>query len=243
MNGRPFGSDDADPALTSYEGRWFFDGDVPAAVERAFRESTREGRDAGHGGGWPPPRTDHYLPFAPDMGMKLRVEPGRPPRLELKGRLRPNAPVDLAPGVVAVVSTWSKWSYPAERVPGSLLEALRPGGPAIPVRKSRLLRWFRLTPGETPREVSPAERLDRGVQLELTRLSVGAPGGEVASWEGWTLGFEGFPVSEGLEAAVHAALAAPLAALSAGGAALDEVHSASYPAWLSSLGRGSSPSP
>lgn len=229
--------------LTSYEGRWFFAGDLPASVEEVFRAG------GGHPEGWPAPRTDRYLPFAPDMGIKLRAEPGAPRRLEFKGRLHATGRVALARHVVAVGSTWSKWSYPVAEVPAAFRDAFREGGTSVPVQKSRILRRFRLDPGVAAREVAPEERLVRGVQLELTRLSLSGPSGETrpglraGDHGAWTLGFEGFPLSDGIEAAVHAALASLLAALAAAGARMDEAHSASYPEWLlSPAGRGAEPS-
>ena len=221
--------------LTSYEGRWFFSGDVPAAVERAFRAGSTTER------GWPPPRTDRYLPFAADMGIKVRAEPGRPPRLELKGRSEWLGPVTLGSGVVTVASTWIKWSYALSDAPAILQAALQDEGATIPVEKTRILRRFRLDPEEPAREVSQPVRLSRGVQLELTRLRL--PGSDPSPETAWTLSFEAFPLGPGLEDAVHVALAEPLAALAATGLTLHESRSASYPAWLLSPRRPPGPAP
>lgn len=218
---------------TSYEARWFFEGDVPDEVVRAFL-----GR-AAHEAEWPGARTDRYLPFAADMGIKLRMEADQPALLEFKGRQRSDGPVALASGVVGRTSAWTKWSYRANDVPLPLRQAFAEAGPAVPVVKRRLLRLFRLDAPGAAREVSPGERLRIGVQLELTRLRVPmveATGGTgLRDGRAWTLGFEGFPLGPGLEDAVRAALAAPLEVLDAAGARLDERHSASYPEWLAGL--------
>lgn len=208
---------------TSYEVRWFMEGELPDAVVRLM---------GARGDAWPPGRTDRYLSFAADMGIKLRAEPHRPALLEFKGRQRLDGPVSLAPGVAGVSSTWTKWSYGAELVPAALLQTYAPNGPTIPVEKTRLLRRFSLDPGAPAREVALPERLTRGVQLELTRVRVPQAPGASDMVSAWTVGLEAFPVSPGLEAAAQGALADPLEALANAGAALDLGHSASYPEWL-----------
>jgi hypothetical protein len=219
---------------TSYEARWFFEGEIPGEVVRAFM-----GTAAGDAE-WPRARTDRYLPFAADMGIKLRMEADQPALLEFKGRQRSDGPVLLTKGVVGRTSTWTKWSYPVGLAPLPLRQALTETGPAVSVVKRRLLRLFRLDAHAPAREVAPAERLSVGVQLELTRLRI--PTTEASGRadreerRAWTLGFEGFPVGPGLEDAVGAALAAPLEALHTAGAKLDEGHSVSYPEWLAGLG-------
>lgn len=229
MTRGPFGESAAALVYTSYEVRWFFAGEVPGPVLELF------------GGQSPATRTDHYLNFAPDMGVKVRGSSDPSARLELKGRQRLDGPVLLAPGVAGVAATWIKWSYTAEGAPGILLKACTGDDASVPVEKRRFLRQFQLSGGASPREVDLDESLDRGVQLELTRLRVPPAPGGTAPVSAWTIGLEAFPVSPGLEAASHRALAGPLEALANAGAVLDVEHSASYPDWL--LGRVSSGPP
>jgi hypothetical protein len=241
---------------TSYEVRWFFTGEVPDPVVERFGPEGRGTRSgpadstpsnqpgpvhAGPDHAWPPPRTDRYLSFAADMGLKLRAEPDRVSLLEIKGRQRLDGAVRLAPGVEGLASTWIKWSYRAEEAPAALLEACRDDESSTPVEKRRLLRRFRLDPGAPPEEVDLDERLTRGVQLELTRLRFPKGPGDSALASGWTLGLEAFPVSPGLAAAARTALAGPLRALAGSGATLDLTHSASYPDWLLARTKGQRP--
>ncbi|MEJ2539158.1 MAG: hypothetical protein P8188_04200 [Gemmatimonadota bacterium] len=217
---------------TSYEGRWFFPGTLPAPVLEAFW-SPGPWADASGGRerGWPAPRIDRYLPFAVDFGLKLRQEPDAPARLEFKGRIGDPRRVDLGPGIRVVAGHWVKWSYAGAVIPPVLVAELAGGVDETSVEKRRVLRLLDLGADGTVREVSPEERIHRGVQVELTL--VGTPASSEAAW--WTLGFEAFPDDAELPESVHGALGSYLDRLGAAGAVLDEAHSATYPEWLLGL--------
>ncbi len=226
---------EAATVLTSYEVRWFFSGSPPAGLVETFRSSGPWEADTGVSpADWSAPRTDRYLVFVGDMGIKTRQDPGAAPRLEFKGRLTDRGLEELAPGVVGRAEEWVKWSYTPGKVPEALLQAVAQGAASVPVTKERLLRVLRLEPGQSCREVAPGSAIPRGVQLELARVRPG-DGNPVSAW---SVALEAFPIHPDLARDVHRAAGPFLALLArAGGVDLGPDATCSYPAWLSGGGR------
>jgi hypothetical protein len=222
---------EATAVLTSYESRWFFSGSPPAGLVETFRSPGHWETDPGISAtDWSAPRTDRYLVFVGDMGIKTRRDPGAAPRLEFKGRLTDRGLEELAPDVVGRAEEWVKWSYTTGDVPEELLQAVVQGAASVPVTKERLLRVVRLDPGHRYREVAPGSAIPRGVQLELARLRT-EDGQPVTAW---TVALEAFPVHPDLARDVYRAAGPFLALLArAGGVDLGPEATCSYPAWLS----------
>lgn len=208
------------PALT-WETRWFFPGTPPDGMARALF-----GAGAGPGApDWSTPRTDRYLVFSAQMGIKLRDEPGSPVLLEFKGRLATPAPIRFGDGVAGLGDSWAKWSLPSDGVPDELLAAVRSGRRVVPVTKTRLLTVLELLDGGQDRPVPPETRVERGVQLELSRVQVGET-------RAWSVGVEAFPMDAELADRVRPSVTPWLQAAARAGAPLDRAHAAAYPAWL-----------
>lgn len=238
------------PALT-WEARWFFPGDPPAAVVRAlFPDAGEKGnrdRDVDEGAatgfgeagdGWSVPRTDRYLVFSAEMGIKLRDEPDRPALLEFKGRLAPAEETRFGSAGVGLADRWAKWSLPAAGVPAELRAAVHHGTRVCFVTKTRLLTLLELGGQGEPRTVAPGVRVDRGVQLELSRIRVdrnGPPGSGSPLARAWSLSFEAFPLTPELPGRVRPAVTPWLERAGAAGVTLDRDHSAAYPGWLLGL--------
>lgn len=247
------------PALT-WESRWFFSGQPPESVVRALFPAGEAGDAALAAGDWSAPRTDRYLVFSPEMGIKLRDEPGRPVLLEMKGRLAPPEETRFGSAGVGMTDRWAKWSLPADGVPGGLEAAVRRGERVRFVTKTRLLSVLSLDPDGQVRPATRERRVARGVQLELSRVRVDRPPPEVtgagspgepagqrtgappsprdprAPYQAWSLSFEAFPLTPELPDRVRAAVIPWLERAARAGALLDRDRSAAYPAWL--LARG-----
>lgn len=177
--------------FASCECRWFFEGDVDDEVVVWFRERRPWERSCDlEPLEWPErARVDRYLwiPNNHDVGIKWRGDPveGEAERLEIKGRVASLGSHTLAPGVTGVVERWIKWACSGEAMRASHL---------IDVEKRRILRKVRLDPEAADIEVpvtGAGFHVERGLQIELTRLSV-------AGVTHWTLSFEGFPDSPDL---------------------------------------------
>jgi hypothetical protein len=210
--------------FASRECRWFFDGEVDADVVDWFRTRRpwKQSRDIGPPE-WPErARVDRYvrIPNNRDIGIKWRGEPveGEEEQLEIKGKVASLGVQTLASGVTGVVERWIKWACSGEVIQGSNL---------IDVEKRRILRKVQLDPSTTDYEVPPAgagSHVERGVQIELTRLSLGgAPH--------WTLGFEGFPDDADLHEEFSRNVSLFLQELP-GSLQLSADTSFSYPEWL-----------
>ncbi len=224
----------ADSVGSSYEVRWFFAGEPPPAVVRAFRSVTPwPARPDVSGLEWSPSRTDRYLVFAEDLGIKSRRDRDTPPLFELKARTADHGDVVMGPDVQGRAETWVKWSYGIRRVPHELATVLEEGTGSVGVQKERILRLVRLVEGAPPEEVAHDERVPRGIQLELARVSLLQRSG--ASF--WTLGVEAFPADAGVAAQVLPVVGSFLVEVAREAALpLPRARSMSYPAWLTRLG-------
>jgi hypothetical protein len=210
--------------FASCECRWFFEGDVDDQVVDWYRERRPWKRSYDLGPlEWPKrARVDRYLriPNNRDVGIKWRGEPveGEGERFEIKGRVASLGAQTLAPGVTGVVERWIKWACSGEAMHASNL---------IDVEKRRLLRKVRLDPQAADIEVpvmGAGSRVERGLQIELTRLSV-------AGVAHWTLSFEGFPDSSDLREPLIRSVSLFLRELPDALKLSSEV-SFSYPEWL-----------
>lgn len=242
----------------SFEARWFFTGAPPEAVVRAlFGDGAPAAPgDGGHPPpgtpGWSRPRTDRYLVFSPEMGVKLRDEPGRPVLLEFKGRLAPPVETRFGAAGVGLSDTWAKWSLPAAGVPEGLQSAVRTGQQVLSVTKTRLLTVLALEDDGaiTPLDPGSDVRVARGVQLELSRVATGPadessgpagtdaarpPGSPGLPDGAWSVSFEAFPLEPGLVERVMPVVTEWLTRGARAGLRLELDDSAAYPAWL--LGR------
>ncbi len=206
------------------ECRWFFEGEVDDDVVDWFknRKPWPQSLDLGPLE-WPErARGDRYvaIPNNRDIGIKWRGAPaeGEGEPLEFKAKVASLGVQTLAPGVTGVVERWIKWTCHGEAMRASRL---------LNVEKKRIVRVVHLDGSTRALEVPPLDfgsHLERGLQIELTRLSLGAA-------RFWTLGFEGFPDS--LELREEFARTVPVflrelpAALT-----LSSETSFSYPEWL-----------
>jgi hypothetical protein len=201
--------------LVSAEIRWFWQ-KAPDGLVAWFQGGQAHPFPAGGGA---TPRTDLYRRDASqtEVGIKLR---GNKPGWEVKGLVARLSPLADAP-FTGEPEVWTKWT-----VDGLAVDARD-------VLATTKLRWIRklAMDGETPREVrigadeqpvSGEDAPDRGCQVELTQVVVGAE-----TW--WTLGFEAFGALSTVEGDLRAAASTmagrrppPL-----GGGRL-----AGYPAWL-----------
>lgn len=173
------------------ECRWFFDGEIDDDVVDWFRNRKpwRQSHDLGSLE-WPGRvRVDRYamIPNNRDIGIKWRGEPveGGGGPLEFKAKVASLGVQKLAPGVTGVVERWIKWTCDGEAMQASRL---------LDVEKRRILRTVRFDGSTDHLEVPPGDSgscVYRGLQVELTRLSL-------AGDSFWTLGFEGFPDSSDL---------------------------------------------
>lgn len=219
---------------TSYEGRWFFEGGVPAEVVRKFwsirvGNFTAEGLDES----WPEQRLDHYLAFSRDMGVKVRNEPNKSPKLEFKGLFSRLGPARFGPNAVGFAETWVKWSYQDDEVPEELNSAVSEAVRTQAVIKRRVMRKIRLDAFQHDEEIRTDAFVDRGLQVELTRLELPGRGGR----QHWTLSFEAFLMDANLVEDVQRNVGpflAQMASLASVDLSLDS--SRSYPEWLLELG-------
>ncbi len=183
--------------LSSHEVRWFFGGDIPegggercvAADFFSAYPSRHALQDQSWSDAW---RYDDYviIPGATDMGIKLRDEPrvdgSRKVELQFKGCVDALG-VHSFSNAEGQVDRWIKWSYKGDSVGERWRKMLaEPGNDLVRVEKKRLLRKVDLVSGK---EVSPNERVERGFQMELTRL-------RIRGCSFWTFGFEAFPIDE-----------------------------------------------
>lgn len=210
--------------FASCECRWFFEGDVDDDVVDWFRERRpwKQSCDPGPFEWLERARVDRYVmtPNNRDVGIKWRGEPAgsEGEQLEIKGRVVSLGVQTLAPGVTGVVERWIKWACSGDVIQASNL---------IDVEKRRILRRVRLDPRPTDIEVpvtGAGSYVDRGLQIELTKLSVaGAPH--------WTLSFEGFPDSSDLREIFVRSVSVFLRELP-DALTLSSEASFSYPEWL-----------
>ena len=175
--------------FASCECRWFFEGDVDDEVVDWFRARRPWKRSYDlEPLEWPErARVDRYLwiPNNHDVGIKWRGDPvgGESDRLEIKGRVASLGLHTLAPGVTGVVERWIKWACGGEAVQASRV---------IDVEKRRILRKVRLDPETADIEVpvtGAGSHVERGLQIELTRLSVAGVtlllAGALLVWRPW----------------------------------------------------------
>ena len=216
----------------SRECRWFFDGELDDDVVEWFR-ARKPWKQSGEieTVGWPErARVDRYvvIPNNTDIGVKWRdkrVEGEGRVRLEFKGKVASLGVQTLAPGVTGVVERWIKWACD-----GEAMQASNP----VDVKKRRILRKVRLDALDDEVEVpttGPESFVDRGLQIELTRLSL-------AEAPYWTFGFEAFPDDSELDEDFSRNVSLFLRNLP-GSLSLSSETSFSYPEWLARHEHGS----
>jgi hypothetical protein len=210
--------------LNSAEVRWFFEGDIEAAVDAWFRaEPIAELRAEN--------RRDDYLVFpgSESVGVKLRDRDGpQAGKFEVKASIGAAETVTLAAEVHGRADSWSKWSFATvdwER----WVSAISTGADAEPTwvgtDKRRMLRKFSLDTG-TALEVDPAEesRPVNGCSVEIVRLQVGA-----ATW--WTFGFESFGSRFDVRSNLRAVASHWFETRGVLDARFRVTHSVAYPTW------------
>ncbi|HEV7280937.1 MAG TPA: hypothetical protein VGN57_12100 [Pirellulaceae bacterium] len=204
----------------SAEFRWFWKDDPPAGLYDWFCEGQGSICAAGGGGEI---RQDVYLrdPRQPQLGIKRR---GGKPGVEIKSLF---AIWELPIGSIfaAPIQLWVKQTSTALELPE---------GATIRTSKTRRLRTFDLT-GGAPQEIplGPAESPlnpsqappARGCNVELTKVVV-----EGQTW--WTLGFESFQASDGLNTIEHDTWRTAEEMASRNPPPLGTPLLASYPEWL-----------
>jgi hypothetical protein len=198
----------------SVEVRWFIDDDdLARAATAIFAGAPPEGR-----------REDRYLVTGRnDIGVKARVEVGKPAKLETKYLLESLGATRLHDRFTGVVERWRKLSLEMAD------PTLEKNGMWVRVKKSRQLRRFEWT-GDGVRPAL-AGRFAAGCLVELTALEVDI---EKRHERSLTLGFEAFGPENLL---VEILSRTATAALDTAPFALDAKSSASYPSWLAVLAR------
>jgi hypothetical protein len=218
--------------LASHEVRWFFDGDLdesgPVFTWFARRDWLRITPGAVELT-WPgfEKREDVYSVLkAQDLGLKWRSDE-RGTSLDVKGRTAELGPVQFGPKAVGNVERWIKWQYKNDSVPEAIraaFDAKMHGGELVSVRKNRLLRKVRLDAFGKDEEVALSAFIDRGLNIELTKLRLSDGGAH------WTLGVEAFPHDDDLHGAFCRNVSGFLSGYAGPPLALDS--SRSYPQWL-----------
>jgi hypothetical protein len=218
--------------LASHEVRWFFEGELDESgvvyswftrrnwlcktpTEAEFR--------------WPgfDSREDVYcvLSQSGDLGLKWRSDE-KGASLDIKGRTAELGSIQFGPNAVGRVERWVKWQYKNAAVPAAIRDAfdvITHGPDLVRIRKNRILRKVRLDAFGKDEEVMTSAFIDRGLNIELTKLLV----------EGdayWTLGFEAFPHDDDQHGAFQRNACLFLSAYS--GPNLDGERSKSYAEWL-----------
>lgn len=206
------------------ECRWFFEGELEDDVVDWFRKA-KPWQQSGdlRSLEWPEAaRVDRYvvIPKNRDIGIKWRGEAveGRGEPLEFKAKVASLGVQAFVPGVTGIIERWIKWTFDGEALQASRL---------LNVEKKRIVRMVQLDGSigelEVP-SVGSGSYVKRGLQIELTRLSL-------AGERFWTLGFEGFPDSSDLREAFFSNVSVFLRD-SAEAHGLSSERSFSYPEWI-----------
>jgi hypothetical protein len=159
--------------LATEEMRWFFAGEIPAAVKIWFEAQV----------GSPPPqpaRVDYYLRLDDTNSLGIKLREGR---VEIKQRERPGEVVRLGDEAVGLVESWRKWPFALAE--GEIDGTSHAGW--VGVWKQR--RWClfevfgngRFTPAFSP------IHLQQGCACELTEVLL-----TDSDEQWWSLGFEAF---------------------------------------------------
>jgi hypothetical protein len=200
--------------LHSAEIRWFYPGSLPKLMLRWFAADRMLS---------PATRTDRYLVFPGCESVGVKVREGR---FEIKALKGASETVRFSTGISARTDCWVKWSYGKESVKPWIEALLGEHDGWIDVTKARYLRKYSLDGGEIL-EVDAEELLDRGCNVELTRVST-----RDRAW--WSLAFEAFGspdlIRGDLQKVVgHFFTDHPPAKR------FEAMNSCSYPVWLASL--------
>ena len=225
--------------FASHEVRWFFEGELNESGDE-YRWFTR--RDwlgktpSGVELKWPgfESREDVYcvLVESGDLGLKWRSEEldkkgEKRTSLDIKGRTAELGSIQFGSNAVGRVERWVKWQYNNAAVPAAIGDAFDIGRhkqDLVRIRKNRILRKVRLDAFGNDEEVTTKAFIDRGLNIELTKLFVD----ERDAY--WTLGFEAFPHDDELHGAFQRNVCLFLDAYS--GPNLDLERSKSYAEWL-----------
>jgi hypothetical protein len=215
--------------LASQEVRWFFDGESAkhATMKTWFEQHSPYSKASGVG---PPEwrqrkdaKPDIYLlmPGADDMGIK-----GREGELQVKGRVSDIGATLFGERHVGRVERWVKWSYAG--LPGEYRRIFERTDPraleTVEVYKTRALRKIRMdTMSGTTQEVDASAFVDRGLNIEMTDLTVDDK-------QYCSIGFEAFPDDTAMYAAFCNAVGLFLQGLTP--VVLSVNNSRSYPKWL-----------
>lgn len=154
----------------SAEMRWFFAGEIPAAVREWFGGGGLAASEE--------PRTDQYLLFpSTTVGVKFRQG-----NLEIKPLVEEHG-VRRWGGVGGRMQTWVKWSCSAPEVAVLRRRIVASRSQSVAVKKRRVMRTFSCDRGL--REVEARAWPRDGCHVELTDLVVGRR-------RYWTFGLEAF---------------------------------------------------
>lgn len=219
--------------LASHEVRWFFNGELDESGE-VYSWFTRPDwlRETPIAADfkWPglEAREDIYCVLSQkgDLGLKWRSDE-KGDSLDIKGRTAELGTIQFGSNAMGKVERWIKWQYNNTEVPESVrdvFDVTRQKGNLVRIKKNRILRKVRLDAFGNDEEVTTKTPIDRGLNIELTKLVIN--GSDAC----WTLGFEAFPHDEGLHGAFHRNVSLFLEGYS--GQSLNFNKSMSYAEWL-----------
>jgi hypothetical protein len=224
--------------FASHEVRWFFEDELDESgdVYTWFARKDWLGKTPpGVELKWPgfESREDVYRVLAEsgDLGLKWRSEENikgeKKTSLDIKGRTAELGSIQFGPNAVGRVERWVKWQYKNAAVPAAIGDAFnidKHKQDLVSIRKNRILRRVRLDAFGNDEEVTTDVFIDRGLNIELTKLFVDE------SDAYWTLGFEAFPHDDDLHGAFQRNVCLFLKTYS--GPNLDLERSKSYAEWL-----------
>jgi hypothetical protein len=213
--------------LPSLEVRWYFEGPAQAHSDLCNWFNEVHPRSGGKPK-WTPRQGDQpdvylLLPDRDDMGIKWREG-----ELQIKGRVSTIGLLAFEGRHQGVVERWIKWSF--ADIPAAYRELFAEkadGLRRVSVKKIRALRKIQLRPGTAaPAEVEPSARIDRGIGIELSELTVNGK-------SHCSLAFEAFPDDSGVDSEFSPVVSSFIASLSA--PRLSANNSLSFPTWLNQL--------
>jgi len=222
--------------LASHEVRWFIEGELDESGE-VYAWFTRRNwlteTPSAVKLQWPgfDSREDLYCVFTQsgELGLKWRREQ-KGTSLDIKGRTAELGPVQFRSNVAGKIERWIKWQHSNAAVPAAIRDAFdldRHTQNLVRIRKNRILRKVRLDAFGRDVEVTAEDKIDRGLNIELTRLLVNERD------KYWTLGFEAFPHDDDLHGAFQRNVRLFMKDYS--GTDLDLEKSKSYAEWLMGL--------
>ncbi len=203
-------------SLLTTEVRWFRRGSVPQAVHHWFSTLGRHPE-------LQPPRLDYYLRILDGDALGIKIREGK---VEVKQRHFRRHGTPFGGITIGWIETWHKWSFSLASSGEHLLEAINQHPTQwIGVRKERSALYFRVTAEGRVTDVPATASLLQGCGVELSKI-VGE--GWESPW--WSLGFEAFGLSQGLDQILKVVAEALFS--QEGAPQLKLVDSYGYPRWL-----------